>query len=111
MSEKMHQREAAPDKRKELVKGLRERGMESKEVREALVAWTIEQEEKVTASGRTPEARIGFEIERAKLYAEGDCIDEALDTLYDALYLAQEEGVELLERRIRKEIAIVEGVE
>ena len=111
MSEQIHIQETAPDKRKELVKGLRERGIDSKEVREALDVWTIEQEKKVEAAGRTPEARIGFEIERAKLYAEVGFIDEALNTLDDALYLTQEEGVGLLERKIRQEIAIIEGME
>lgn len=100
-----------PDKRKELVKGLREKGIEDGEVREALNAWTIEQEEKVEAAGGAAEARIGFEIARAKLYVEGDYIEEALDTLYEALYVVQQEGRNEFEEKLRKEIALLEAVE
>lgn len=81
MSEKQPQSmEVGTDTHKELISGLRERGIEDAAVREALNAWTLEQEEKVEAAGRTPEARIGFEIDRVRLYAEGE---------YIALYVAQ----------------------
>ncbi len=100
-----------PDKRKELINGLREKGIENPEVLSALNAWTIEQEEKVETAGNTPEARVKLEIDRAKLYAESDYIDEALDTLYDALYIAQSEGLYDFEGEIRKEIRVLDLIE
>lgn len=111
MSEQMRSIEALLDKRAELIKGLREKGIEDPEVLKALDKWTVEQEQKVEAAGGTREAQLSFEIDRAKVYAEGDYIDEALDTLYDALYIAQQENKAELEGRIRSEIAAVESME
>lgn len=108
--ERLHTREIIPDKRKELVVGLKEKGIENPEVLEALNVWTAERERIVEGFGNTPEARLGFEVDRAKLYADGGYRDEALDMLHEALYVAQQENRPQLEERIRKEIDGMERI-
>ncbi|KKT42998.1 MAG: hypothetical protein UW32_C0003G0101 [Candidatus Wolfebacteria bacterium GW2011_GWE2_44_13] len=105
--------EIGSDSRKPLIEGLYKKGIKHAEVLEALTAWTIEREKIVEALGRTLEACIGFEIDRANIYAEGGYRNEALDVLYEALYIAQQENkLELeLEKEIRKEIAQMDGAE
>lgn len=100
-----------PNERVELIRRMREKGLESEEALRALNTWTAGRERMVEALGRTPEARLGFEVDRAKLYADAGYIDEALDTIYDALHVAQQEGETELEERIRKEIVLLESAE
>jgi hypothetical protein len=50
-------------------------------------------------------------MDRAKIYGEGNYIEEALDTLYDALYIAQSEGLYDFEGKVRKEIEALESME
>lgn len=103
--------DAVPNERNEVIRRLRDTGMESREAIRAFDAWAAGRERMVESLGRTPEARLGFEVDRAGLYAEGGYINEALDTLYDALYVAQQENEPELEERIRTEIAKLDAME
>jgi hypothetical protein len=108
-------KEGGLDKRAELVKGLKEKGIEDLEVRKAFDEWSIAREKEVQKAN-SMEAQINHEVDLAKLYAEGDYIDAALDTLDKALYMLEEEerqGRENSEikERIKREIALLESVE
>ena len=94
--------------RGQVVDGLRSGGVEDQEVKEKLIEWVIKQEEKVESAGRTVEARVNFEIEKAKLYFEGGYIDEALKTLNLALYVAEQENRDDLAEKISDEISRIE---
>ena len=93
----------------QVVDGLRSGGIEDSEVKEKLIEWTIKREEKVESAGRTVEARVNFEIEKAKLDFEGGYIDEAFETLDAVLYVAEQENRNDLIEIISDEILRMEG--
>lgn len=95
--------------RDQVVDGLKSGGVENPEVKEKLIEWTIKQEEKVELAGRTVEARINFEMEKAMLYFEGGYADEAFETLDAALYVAEQEDRDDLADKISNEILKMEG--
>ena len=87
---------------------MREKGIEDLEVKEKLIQWTIKQEEKVESAGRTVEARVCFEIERARLYFDGGYMGEAWETLEAALIMAEQENQNELIRKIHDEMLKME---
>lgn len=92
----------------QIIDGLKSKGVEDPEVKKKLTEWTIKQEEKVELAGRTVEARINFEMERALLYFEGGYVDEALETLDAALCVAEQEDRGVLVKKINDEILRIE---
>jgi len=111
MSEKIESESDKNEKllRDQVVDGLRSGGIEDSEVNKKLIEWTIKQEERVESAGRTVEARVNFEIEKAKLYFEGGYIDEAFETLDAVLYVAEQENRNDLIEIISDEILRMEG--
>ncbi len=99
-----------PDKAKKLAEELKNRGVENVEVKSELEAWAKEQEHKVEEGGGTPELRIAFEIDRARLYAAADRYDEALETLEWARYAALQEGRLELAAMVDEEINSIIGL-
>ena len=94
--------------RDQVIDGLRSGGIEDSEVNKKLIEWTIKQEERVESAGRTVEARVNFEIEKAKLYFEGGYTDESFETLNFALYVAEQEKRDDLAEKISDEISRIE---
>ena len=107
MPEKIESESSEDEKllRDQVVDGLRSSGIENPEVKEKLIEWTIKQEEKVESAGRTVEARVNFEIERARLYHESGYGGEALETLEAVLYVAEQEKRDDLAEKISDEIS------
>ncbi len=78
--------------RAQLVELLKTKGFEDPEARLLLNAWTKEQEDLVESLD-VREAQITFELSRAQLYFDSGFMGDSLQTLYDALYVAQQENV------------------
>ncbi len=100
-----------PEKRKKLIEGLRDKGIENEGTVKLLQEWMIEQEEKVERAGATLEARVNFEFEQAMIYKEAGYFEEALDALYDILDMVEQENNSTLEEKIRKEIEIINNTD
>ena len=88
----------------QLVRLLRERGIEDPEVRDYLDNWTREQERQVEQSDDYPLAQIEFNLRRARLYFEAGYIDAARENLGDARIQAWNEQRDELCQAIEQEI-------
>lgn len=77
------------------------------EVKQLLTEWTMNQEEKVEKA-TTKESQllawVSFERERAKLYMDGDYKQEAGQALNDALTIAGQENLNILQIEILDDI-------
>ncbi|MBI4224719.1 MAG: hypothetical protein HY617_00135 [Candidatus Sungbacteria bacterium] len=91
--------------RQKVIEGLRKKGIDDPEVYSALNKWTQKREMFAEAVG-TRAAQILFELDRAALYHEGGYTEEALEVLYDARTIAEQEGevvwLDEVERKIRE---------
>ena len=71
-----------------LVRLLAERGYEDQEVRQLMIQWQIEEEKKHTG----PDQHVQVMKFQAKLLSEAGLDEEALDQLYQAFQIAEQEG-------------------
>jgi len=78
--------------RGQLVELLKTKGFEDHETQRILNAWTKEQEDLVESLG-IREARITFELNRAQLYFDSGFMQDSMQALHDALYVAQQENL------------------
>jgi len=75
----------------EVIRLLKERGLDNPQTRELLMEWTIEQEIEVEIKNN-PAAQINFTIDRTEMYLAIGDIEGALDTLDDARRQALQEN-------------------
>ena len=90
-----------------IAQAIKEKGSEDPETREALIAWTIKQEETIEAiEDREAHAlaKIAFERTRARLYKIAGYSDAGLQTLQDAREIAGNERLDDLAGEIALEI-------
>ncbi len=100
-------RESSPSEKELIINALRKDGIENPKVKEMLILWVTEQEEKVNSNKNKSEfieARINLEIEKAKIYYAGGYKDEAYDTLNEAMNESDSEDRPDLTEKIQNEI-------
>ncbi len=93
----------------QLVRLLKEKGVENPEVRNSLVSWTLEQEKRVEQSDDYRLEQIKLNLLRADVYRKAGYMKEALENLQDALTQAWNEHREKLYQTITKEIDELEN--
>ncbi len=110
MTEKELTFETKESPEQQLVRLLKEKGVEDPEAREFLDIWTREQEKQVEQS--TGEeyhiAQIQFNLKRARLYFEGGFVEEAFKNFEAARMQAWNEQKDELYQAIMKEMDQVE---
>jgi hypothetical protein len=90
MSEKMPVFETPETPEQRLIKLLQERGLDDPSAKEALIQWTIAQEQEVEQS-KNKDAPIQLNLKRARLYFEAGLVDEAFENYEDAYNQAYNE--------------------
>lgn len=103
MTEKFPTPEVDKISEEEVIKVLKEKGVEDSEAKELLIAWTIEQEKEVEKS-KDPESPIQFNLKRARLYFAAGYIDEAFENFEAAGEQAWNEQRDELYKAIMKEM-------
>ena len=91
----------------QLVRLLKEKGVQYPEVREFLDNWTREQEKKVEQTD-DPEAPIKFNLLRARLYFKAGYVEEAFENFEAARMQAWNEGRDELYQSIMEEMNQIE---
>lgn len=92
----------------QLVRLLKEKGVEDPEARNFLDSWTRKQEKQVEQSDDYNLEQIHFNLRRARLYFEAGYVDEAFENFEDARTQALNEQRDELYQAIMKEMDQVE---
>lgn len=88
---------------RELIRILKEKGVDDPVAKQALINWTITGEKEADKSS-DPEARIKFELKRARLYYAAGFLEAAKDSFEAALTQAWNERRDGLCEEIKEEI-------
>ncbi len=107
MSEREYSFENRESQEQQLVRLLKEKGVEDPEVRKLLIDWSIKQEEKIgklTGVESSRKAQIDFELKKGHLFFESGYIKEAFENFNDALLIAEQEGLNELSQAIEAEM-------
>lgn len=94
--------------KQELISALREKGKDDPETFEMLQLWLETKEAEVDQAGRTDDAVIAFELERAELYFLSGYTDFAAEAFDDAETFAEQTGrLDLRDKVIAERIKIL----
>lgn len=108
MSEKMPIFETQEMIESRLITLLKEKGLDDANAKEALLQWTIAQEQEVERS-QDKDASIQFDLKRARLYFEAGLIAEAFENYEDAYDQAYNEYNDALCQLISDEMDAMEA--
>ncbi|HLB95572.1 MAG TPA: hypothetical protein VJK26_01560 [Patescibacteria group bacterium] len=92
----------------QLVRLLKEKGVEDPEARNLLINWTLEQEKQVEQSDDYHFEQIQFNLRRARLHFKAGLVDAAFENFEAALTQAWNEERDELYQAIMKEMDEIE---